>query len=216
MKEFLKSFESRSRHHSKLINFIYPELIKLNNSNILEFGVSEKAMSTELFLIFSNNNNCKVYSVDNVDYKNKFNNNHWNFIHSRDDDYKLIKNIIPKEFSLILLDTIHEADHVKKIIYNYFDLLNVNSCFFIDDISWIPYLIDSDKNRFYGEINNLETFEILLEIFYGNRENIDIEFNFQGTGMCKIKKIKNKELNQPKKISKREFSLKNLLRKTFR
>ena len=77
----------------------------------------------------------------------------------------MIKNIIPKEFSLILLDTIHEADHVKKIIYNYFDLLNVNSCFFIDDISWIPYLIDSDKNRFYGEVNNLETFEILLEIF---------------------------------------------------
>ena len=121
----------------------------------------------------------------------------------------MIKNIIPKNFSLILLDTIHEADHVKKIIYNYFDLLNVNSCFFIDDISWIPYLIDSDKNRFYGEVNNLETFEILLEIFYGNRENIDIEFNFQGTGMCKIKKIRNVSLNQPKKISKREFSLKN-------
>ena len=79
--------KARSRHHSKLINFIYPELIKLNNSNILEFGVSEKAMSTELFLNFSNNNNCKVYSVDNVDYKNKFNNNHWNFIHSRDDNY---------------------------------------------------------------------------------------------------------------------------------
>ena len=42
------------RHHSKLMNFIYPELIKLNNCNILEFGVSEKAMSTELFLNFSN------------------------------------------------------------------------------------------------------------------------------------------------------------------
>ena len=39
---FLKEFSQRSRHHYKLINFIYPELEKINNGNILEFGVSEK------------------------------------------------------------------------------------------------------------------------------------------------------------------------------
>ena len=62
-------------------------------------------------------------------------------------------------------------------------MLELNCCFFIDDISWIPYLKESDKNRFYGEINNLETFNLLLEIYYNNRDNIDIEFSFQGTEM---------------------------------
>ena len=58
-------FLNKSRHHSKLVKFIYPELIEIKDSNILEFGVSEKAMSTELFLEYSNLNNCnKIYKMD--------------------------------------------------------------------------------------------------------------------------------------------------------
>lgn len=216
MDDFVKNFKQRSRHHSKLINFIYPELIKLNGTNILEFGVSEQAMSSELFLNFSDSEEFNVYSIDNVNYQNKFKNKNWNFIHSRDDDFEFVKKNLPEQFSLILLDTIHEASHVKKIIYNYYDFLNVNSCFFIDDISWLPYARNGDKNRFYGEINNQETFELLLEIFFNNSANIDIEFNFQGTGMCKIRKLRNNKLNQPKKILSRKNSFKNLIRKTIK
>ena len=50
MENFINKFKNKSRHHNKLITFIYPELKNIENSNILEFGVSEKAMSTELFL----------------------------------------------------------------------------------------------------------------------------------------------------------------------
>ena len=50
MENFINKFKNKSRHHNKLINFIYPELKNIENCNILEFGVSEKAMSTELFL----------------------------------------------------------------------------------------------------------------------------------------------------------------------
>ena len=46
---FLTEFKSRSRHHSKLTNFIVPELIKFNNSNILEFGVSENVCQLSYF-----------------------------------------------------------------------------------------------------------------------------------------------------------------------
>ena len=95
-------------------------------------------------------------------------------------------------------------------------MLELNCCFFIDDISWIPYLKESDKNRFYGEINNLETFNLLLEIYYNNRDNIDIEFSFQGTGMCKITKIKDVALNNPRKIQTRQNTIKNLIRKIIR
>ena len=118
---FKNDFLNKSRHHSKLVNFIYPELIEIKDSNILEFGVSEKAMSTELFLEYSNLNNCKLFSVDCVDFSSKFNHKNWHFINSRDDNYEKIFAKIPKNFDLILLDTIHEAKHVEKIFYKYYD-----------------------------------------------------------------------------------------------
>ena len=211
--KYKNDFLNKSRHHSKLVKFIYPELIEIKDSNILEFGVSEKAMSTELFLEYSNLNNCKLFSVDCVDFSSKFNHKNWHFINSRDDNYEKIFATIPKNFDLILLDTIHEAKHVEKIFYKYYDSLNVNRCFFIDDISWIPYLKTNEKNNFYVEINNHETFEILLQIYSGNRENFEIEFTFEGTGMCKITKKNNNKLNLKKNIYSRKYSLKNLVRK---
>ena len=213
---FLIEFSKRSRHHNKLINFVFPELEKLSGCNILEFGVSEQAMSTELFLNYSLNKNCNLYSVDNVDYSKKFINKEWNFILSRDDNFEYLNKIIPEKFDLILLDTIHEAKHVEKILFYYYEKLSLNSCFFIDDISWIPYLVNSEKNRFYNEINNYETFIKLLEIYHSNRERLMIEFSFEGTGMCKIKKLKSEKLEPPKKINNRQNSLKNILRKIFK
>ncbi len=213
---FLKEFRTRSRHHSKLTNFIVPELIKFENSNILEFGVSEKCMSTELFLNYCEIKKCKLFSVDNVDYSKKFSNDKWKFIKSRDDDFKNISSQIPEKIDLILLDTIHEAEHVKKIFYYYYDFLKKNCCFFIDDISWLPYLKNSDKNRFYAEINNYETFIKLLEIYNNNQTNFNIEFTFEGTGICKIKKLSENKLNIPKDIKSRKFSIKNLIRKVIR
>ena len=73
LEEFIKDYTTRSRHHTKLIDFIYPELSKIKHSNILEFGVSDQAMSTELFLEYAKVSHCKLFSVDNVDYQNKFN-----------------------------------------------------------------------------------------------------------------------------------------------
>ena len=214
--DFIEQFSLKSRHHNKLTNFIVPHLKKIQDANILEFGVSDQAMSTELFLSFSEKNNCNVYSIDNIDYKDKFEHKFWKFILSRDDNFKYLKNKIPEKFKLILLDTIHEAKHVEKIFYNYYDLLDVNCSFFIDDINWIPYLKGSEKDRFYGEINNRETFETLLEIYFGNRDNFEIEFTFEGTGMCRIFKKTTNKLKLKKKINTRENSFKNFLRKIIK
>jgi len=174
-------------------------------------------MSTELFSHYVDEHNCKLYSIDNINYKDKFNNSKWNFIHSRDDEFDYIENIIPKKFSLILLDTIHEAKHVCKIFYYYYEKLEINKCFFIDDISWLPYVKDSDKDRFYAEINNQETFNTLLNIYFNNNDNINIEFTFEGTGMCKIIKLNDNKLNPiNKKIHSRKFTFKNLIRKIIK
>lgn len=214
--EFLEKFSLKSRHHKKLINFVYPELKKIKKCNILEFGVSDQAMSTELFLKYSRDNDCNLYSIDEIDYSKKFNEKNWNFILSRDDNFNYINKSIPNKFDLILLDTIHEAKHVEKILFNYWNKLDVNCSFFIDDINWIPYLTSSEKNRFYNEVNNYETFMKLLELYHSNRNNILIEFTFEGTGMCKIKKLKKNELELPKKINDRQNSIKNIIRRILK
>ena len=216
MENFINKFKEKSRHHRKFVNFLYPELKVIKDGNILEFGVSEKAMSTELLLEHTKNNNCKLFSIDINDYSKKFDSKNWKFFQSRDDNFSYNLKIIPSSFKLILLDTIHEANHVKKILYGYYDYLEVEYCFFIDDISWLPYLKNSEKDKFNIEINNSETFQIILEIYLANRENFDLEFNFEGTGLCKIKKKNKNKLNQPLPIRSREFSIKNLIRKIIK
>ena len=64
---------------------------------------------------------------------------------------------LPKKFDVIYLDSLHEADHVK-IFYHYFKKLKVGGFFFIDDISWLPYLSKKKRNNFYCEINNPRNF----------------------------------------------------------
>ena len=104
--------------------------------------------------------------------------------------------------------------HVLKIFYYYYDFLKVGGHFYIDDISWLPYLKSNLRNNFYCEINNKETFERLIEI-YNNINNFDIFFTFISSGMCRIVK-KNDQLNVHKKIATREKSIKNIFRKILK
>ena len=53
-------------------------------------------MSTELFLNYCNSKECNLFSVDNVDYSEKFKNNKWKFIKSRDDDFKFVSSYSSK------------------------------------------------------------------------------------------------------------------------
>ena len=93
--------------------------------------------------------------------------------------------------------------------------MKIEGIFFIDDISWLPYLKNLSRDNFYCEINNKETFEKLLQIYNCNQEKFDIFFTFISSGMCKIVK-KQDLLNKTKKFTSREFSLKNLMRKLFK
>ena len=111
-----------------------------------------------------------LFSVDVVDCSKVSNNKRWKFIQSRDDNFDYIKSLIPKKIDVIYIDTLHEAAHVKKIIYGYYEMLNEGGFIFIDDISHLPYLKTTMGNNFYCEINNKETFEIILEIYETNKD----------------------------------------------
>ena len=176
----------------KLKKFFENELNDISNPKILEFGVRE-GRSTKILLDYCKKNNGELFSID----------------------FDNLKSKIPDEFDFIYLDSLHEAEHVKKIFYYYFNYLKINGIFFIDDISWLPYLKNSERDNFYCEINNKETFEKLLQIYNCNQDKFDIFFTFISSGMCKIVK-KQDLLNKTKKFSYREFSLKNLMRKLLK
>jgi len=202
-----------SDNNHKLNTYLYDKIKNINNVKILEFGVRE-GVSTKLFVSLAEKNNGKVFSVDLDDYSNLINSNTWNFIHSRDDNFELIKSKIDNEFDVILLDSQHEANHVKNIIYNYYDLLKKGGYFFIDDISWLPYLKNSYRDNFWCEINNKETFNIILDIYSDNTSNFDLEYSFISSGFALLKKTNNDPLNPMRKKRGRSFSIKNLLRLT--
>jgi predicted O-methyltransferase YrrM len=196
----------------KLEQFLVKDLKKIQNINILEFGV-RKGISTKLFLEIARLNNGRVYSVDIDDCSNLFNDKNWSFFKTRDDNFDYIKKNVPSQLDVIYLDSVHEAKHVENIFYNYFSFLKVGGYFIIDDISHLPYLKDSARNNFFNEINNQETFEKILEIYNSNYDNFDLNFSFISSGLAKIIKKKNVLLNKNKKIQSRKNSIKNFLRK---
>ena len=198
-------------YNYKIKNFLENQVPEVENPQIIEFGVRE-GRSTKMFLDICTKRNGDLYSIDVEDYAHLYQNSKWKFIKTRDDDFEFLENKIPKLLDVIYLDSLHEADHVEKIFYHYFKKLKINGVFFIDDISWLPYLRSEKRNNYYCEVNNKETFEKILSIFQNNQENMDLSFSFISSGMCKITK-KNNNLNPPKRIRTRTTSLKNILRK---
>lgn len=202
------------RHKRKFIDFIYKSVVDVKEIKILEFGVSERGLSTKLFLDLCEKNQGQLISIDINPNSKKFETNKWTFINTRDDNFSEIEKFIKnKKFDIIYLDTIHKADHVEKILFYYFKYLKNNGFFIVDDTSSLPYLQLREKNNFSQEINNQETFDRILEIFNENHENIDLEFSFVGTGIAKIRRLNDSELKKSKKINFRETSIKNFLRK---
>ena len=200
-----------TEYEYKLNNFLYPLISKINKVNILEFGV-QKGRSTLKFLEICNKNDGHLFSADIDDCSFVSKDPRWTFIKSRDDNFDLIKSNIPNKVDVIFLDSLHESAHVEKIIYNYFDLLNKDGFFFIDDISHLPYLKNKNPNSFYCEINNKETFNKILEIYDNNSHMFDLNFSFMSSGLAIIKKKSNLPLNKGHRIVTRENSFKNIVR----
>ena len=205
----------KNEYSHKLDEFIFKEINSLNNPNILEFGVRE-GISTKKFLDLCEKENGYLYSIDIDDCSNVSKSNRWNFIKSRDDDFKYLEKKLPPKFDIILIDSFHNAAHVKKILFYYYKKLKLNGLLFIDDICWLPYVKNNYRNHFNSEINNRETFAMLNEVLLSNQKNINLSYTFIGSGMAKIIKLNNNLLNEPIKVKSRELSFKNILRKMIK
>jgi len=195
-------------------NFIYKKIKHIKNPKILEFGVQD-GYSTKKFIKIIKKNGGNLFSVDVNDCGNISKNKKWKFIHSRDDNFDKIKKNIPKKLDVIFFDSFHESTHVNKIIYYYYDFLSKGGLFFIDDISWLPYTKNSWAPMKYAEINNHETYQMILQIFHANYDNFDLEVSFVDSGYVLLRKLNNKNLLPSKKIRLNTFTLKNNIKKIF-
>ena len=202
-------------YNYKLDSNLFSIVKKINNPIILELGV-QKGTSTKKFLDICSNNNGKLFSADIDDCSKVSNDENWKFFHSRDDNFDFIKSNIPNKIDVLFIDTLHEARHVKKLIYGYYPLIKKNGYLFIDDISHLPYLKKMPRSNFYCEVNNKETFEILLSIYSKNYENFDLNFSFSSSGLAIIRKKTDNDLNESCDLDLREKSIKNILRKVWR
>ena len=201
-------------YNYKLDNYLFPMIKEINNPIILELGV-QSGISTKKFLDICNKNNGKLFSVDIDDCSKVSDDKNWNFFHSRDDNFEFIKSKIPNKIDVLFIDTLHEAEHVKKLIYGYYPLLKKNGYLFIDDVSHLPYLKNMPRNNFYCEVNNKETFDLLLAIYSENYEKFDLNFSFSSSGLAIIQKKNESNLIQPHNLSLRENSIKNIVRKIW-
>ena len=199
----------------KLDNFLFPIIKGINNPTILELGV-QKGRSTKKFLDICKKNNGKLFSIDIDDCSNIINDKSWNFYQTRDDNFEYIKSKIPEKIDILFIDTLHEANHVKKLINEYYPIIKKNGFIFIDDISHLPYLKNKDRDNFYCEINNKETFDLLISIYSENTENFDLSFTFVSSGLAIIKKKTDSELIDYRKLNERGMTTKNILRRLWR
>lgn len=179
-----------NQYKYKLKKFLTPLIKNIKNPVIVEFGV-RAGISTLQFLKFCTANKGFLYSFDPVDCSKISKNFRWKFFKSRDDNFQLLKKLLPKKVDVIYLDSVHEAGHVEKIFFYYFKFLKKGGYFIIDDISHLPYQKNKDRNNFYCEINNKETFSRILEIYNANEKLFDLNFIFVSSGLAIIQKKKN-------------------------
>jgi len=195
-------------------NYLIDRIKNIKKPQILELGV-KKGVSTKIFLEICEKEKGHLISVDIVDCKDVSNSPNWEFIHSSDDNFKLINNRIKNSLDVIYIDSLHEPSHVKKVFYNYYQFLKIGGLCFIDDISWLPYIANKKKENRYMEETNFRTFNKILEIYNQNKNKFSLEFYFEGSGLAIIRK-KDSNLNESKKIISREITFKNLLKYFFK
>ena len=197
------------------LDYIIKRIKNIPKIQMIELGV-KTGDSTKKFIELCNTNDGFLTSIDIDDCSNVIKSDKWKFIHSSDDNFEKINKIINTNLDFIFIDSLHEANHVEKVFYNYYNFLKKEGICVIDDVSWLPYSKNQYRDNEFSEYINRSTFNKILEIYNQNTKNFSLEFFFKDAGYAIISKITDNTLNKSIKIQSREYGLKNLLRKIYK
>ena len=91
-----------NRHKRKFLDFIYTNIIDKKDLKILEFGVSERGLSTKFFLDLCEKKEGELISIDINANSKKFDSDRWTFINTRDDNFSDRLTLFLLHFSFFL------------------------------------------------------------------------------------------------------------------
>ena len=197
------------------LDYIIKKIQHIEKIQILELGVRH-GLSTKKFIELCDSNDGFLTSVDIKDCSDVIKSDRWKFILASDDNFKKVDKFITKHLDFIFIDSLHDPNHVEKVFYHYYNFLKKGGICIIDDISWLPYSKNQERDKEFSEYINRSTFYKILEIYNQNQKNFDLEFYFRDSGYAIITKNEENFLNKSKKIKSREFGIKNLLRKIYK
>jgi len=95
------------------------DLKKIDTPNVIEFDVRH-GISTKKIIEICEKYNGFLHAIDIDDCSNISKSKFWKFYKSRDDNFQYLDKFLPNNVDLIYLDSLHEADHIKKIFYHYY------------------------------------------------------------------------------------------------
>ena len=196
----------------KRLKIIKEIISKGKNLKILELGVLY-GTSTKMFLKSRNVKN--LISVDIYDYSKVSKSKKWKFLKTRDDNFKYINKFLKKKIDIDLIDSLHEPEHIEKLIFFYYKKIKIGGKILIDDVSWLQHIEKAPLDNSFTETINRLVFKKILEIYFTNQDNFNLKIDFSDSGLAIITKINNK-LNVSKKIKDRSFNLKNIIKKLYR
>jgi|TARA_B110000211_G_C13996199_1_gene516327 predicted O-methyltransferase YrrM len=145
------------------LDYMIEKIKHFQDIQILELGVKE-GTSTKKFIELCDANNGFLTSIDINDCPSVVKSDRRKFIHSSDDNFYELDKIIPKDLDFIFIDSLHEPNHVKKVLYHYYEFLKKDGICIIDDISWLPYSKNLTNDNEFSENINRSTFNKILEI----------------------------------------------------
>ena len=208
LKAYLKE-ENEVRLVARQLLQMHCEISSRESPTVLELGV-DRGQSTKVFLnAIDNKPLANLISVDIRDCSNVSGSNLWTFIKMDSSNIEGIIEAAPilkKGIDVLYIDSLHTPEHVYKEVYGWFPFLKKGGVIFFDDIDSNPYLRGQRKDNVGIEISNRKILELIESIFVSNIDIIDLSIIRGSTGLARIDKICDREinLNAPKILKKRK------------
>ena len=203
--------ENEARLVASQLLQMHSEVSSRESPIVLELGV-DRGQSTKVFLnAIHDKPFSRLISVDIKDCSNVSDSNLWTFIKMDSSNVDGIIKAVPllkKGIDIIYIDSLHTPKHVFKEVYGWFPLLKEGGVIFFDDIDSNPYLKGQRKDNVGIEISNRKILELIESIFVSNIDIIDLTLIRGSTGLARIDKICNREINlKPPKILKKRNNI---------
>lgn len=188
-----------------LLGEVYRSLLNRKHQIILECGVN-RGLSTSIFTYYCENSASYCFSIDIKDCSDVVTSDSWTFIKNDDSNVSEIIKDYPildqKGIDILFIDSLHTANHVKKVLYNWYPYLNKDSLVFIDDIDSANYRKGNRKDNLVNELNLDEINEFTRDFVQQNYHDTSLTHYYGKTGLARISKISEKG-SKPEPINKR-------------